>query len=315
MECQATLPSECQNLRQTPVLDWAPQPNAGYYMLYLSYDRELTNLVADFPIDVTSSRWTWDEAFPDSQAGTAYYWYVRPCTAEGVCKALEYANHAFNKKSNPVELKLPANEAVVMDDVTFTWDDYLLTNTNAVQGDSALPTKAGTEAREYRIQVSVDPNFQSTIDNAVVDQRSFTSYANTYPEGNLYWRVQAIDQSANPLAWSVARTFQKQSPKPTLTSPLTSAPETVPGSTPLVWEALAYAGSYQVEVYKNGDTQANPVNRVVNETSTQIAWSPAIAAGGLNGSLCLASETVGAKTARVCGARGARTRFPRRRLR
>ncbi len=195
VSCQATLPSECQNLRQTPVLDWDSTTQRrlvhadhllrpGAHQPYGLHDaRQL------IPLDL-------GRGLPRQSGGNGVL-LVRPTLyRRGCLQGLEYAEHAFNKKSNPVALKLPIADAVVQDDVTFTWDDYLLTNTNAIQGDSALATKAGTEAREYRVQVSSDPNFQSTIENVLVDQRSFTSFANTYPEGNLYWRVQAIDQSA-----------------------------------------------------------------------------------------------------------------------
>ena len=71
----------------------------------------------------------------------------------------------------------------VQDDVTLTWQDYLLTNTNAAQGSSAVTTKATTEANRYRVQVSTVPNFQSLLDNVLVDQRQFTSYGEHLSRG------------------------------------------------------------------------------------------------------------------------------------
>ncbi len=161
----------------------------------------------------------------------------------------------------------------VQDDVTLTWEDYLLTNTNAAQGSSAVATKATTEANRYRVQVSTVPNFQTLLDNVLVDQRQFTSFGNTYPEGNVYWRVQATDGSGNALTWSPTRVFLKKSPVPTLLEPTTTDPETVPGYTAFTWNPLDYAASYDLEVYKDGDTQANTANRVVNAGSAQTALS------------------------------------------
>lgn len=268
--CEASLPNECQNLRQTPVLRWDASPNTGYYRLYLSRDRELTNLVPGFPKVVNNTKWVPTAALPDSQAGSAFFWYVQPCSAGGQCAKLEYANHAFNKLSNPVILSAPDDNATHEDDITLSWDDYLATNTHASAAETSVPTPARIEARRYRVQVSTDPNFQTGfLDDVEVDQTSFTSFANTYPEGPIYWRVQAIDGSNNPLTWSESRQFTKKSPVPQLVSPV--AGTRVSGNEQLTWTPLDFAASYDVEVYKNDDT--NPINRVVSLNSKQITLS------------------------------------------
>ena len=82
--CAASLPQECQNLRQTPVLSWDAQPNAGGYLVYLSYDNQLTNLVRP-AFRVSTNTWMSTTALPDSQAGTAYYWAAVPCTSDLTC--------------------------------------------------------------------------------------------------------------------------------------------------------------------------------------------------------------------------------------
>ena len=47
----------------------------------------------------------------------------------------------------------------------------------------------------------------------------------------------------------------------------------MPGYTAFTWNALDYAASYDLEVYKDGDMQANTANRVVNADSAQTALS------------------------------------------
>jgi large repetitive protein len=273
--CAATLPNECQNLRQTPVLRWDPSPHVGYYMLYLSRDRELTNVVPGFPRLVNNTEWTPVSALSDAQAGSGYFWHVRPCTTSGNCAKLEYADHAFNKLSNPVALTAPSDRSSKEDDITLSWSDYLNTNTIASAEDTAVPTPARIEARRYRVQVSTDPNFQTGfLDDEEVDQTSFTSFTNTYPEGPIYWRVQAIDGSNNPLTWSESRQFTKKSPVPVLVSPITREGESykrVSGNEKLTWTPLDFAASYDVEIYKNDDP--NPINRVVSRNSKQITLS------------------------------------------
>ncbi|WP_432479789.1 Ig-like domain repeat protein [Nocardioides sp. GXQ0305] len=285
--CALTEPDACRGIGQTPVFRWDPEPETAYYEFYLSYDRELTNLVGKndrfsikYPVDVHGTSYTPNAALPEADAGTAFYWGVRPCTAQDVCRDLEYANHSFNKVSQPVEplspgipLEGPEGRELpqLADDITFTWEDYLATNAAASGAGSSLDTASRSEARSYRIQVASDPQFNDLLDNVVVDQTTFTSYANTYPDTQLYWRVQAIDGSSNALPWSPRWTFDKQSPVPELVGP--SGTSNFDGSTPLRWRPLAYAAAYEVQIYRNGDTKPDEANLVDEGVFAQTAVS------------------------------------------
>ena len=70
------------------------------------------------------------------------------------------------------------------------------------------------EAKTYRFQVDDDPNFQSPLETVSVDQTTYTPYGTTYPEGPLYWRVQAIDGSNNTLTWSESRSRSSRTRRP-----------------------------------------------------------------------------------------------------
>ncbi|GAA4721726.1 hypothetical protein [Nocardioides conyzicola] len=271
--CDATLPAECQNLRQTPTLSWAPDVRVGAYRLYISRDSEMTNLVPGYNgIPVYDTMWTSPKALPDSQAGSAYFWEVVPCVTANFCGSLSHADHAFNKMSNQVEPLSPAPTALVTDDVTLTWRDFLSTEQSASASDTSLTTRARTEARTYVVQVATDANFQALVDTAEVDQTTYTSAATTYPEGPLYWRVQAMDGSRTALPWSQARSFTKLSPTPTPIAPADGA--SVPGDTPLSWHPLDFAASYDVEVYKGDDRIGNAGNRVLTASSQQVVYAP-----------------------------------------
>ncbi|MGO4599716.1 hypothetical protein [Terrabacter sp. 2RAF25] len=285
----ATDPDPCHDVPTTPVLDWDPVPEAAYYMVYLARDRELTNLVYTDPPRTTSSRWTpaaWHGpmALPDSQAGQAYYWYVRPCKANGICapdpvSTLAAADHGFSKTSPPVSLTAPASGAQVADDVTFTWADYLTTNQSTAYDATA---ERGTQtAMRYHIQVSQTRSFATLIDDQFVDQATYTAWDRTYPEGPLYWRVQAIDAAGNGLSWSVGDqvgqagwSFRKLSPPPALLSPVGDA--VTDGLAPFRWQPANYAGNYVLEVYKNDDTNWSPVNRVLTFTGRQVAYAHSV---------------------------------------
>jgi hypothetical protein len=275
--CGVALPARCEDLRQTPVLRWDAIPGAGYYNVFLSNDAAMTNIVTGYPKRADTSTFTPANSLIDSQAGQAFYWFVQPCKAgagqSGKCSALAHAGHAFNKLSNPVELTGPSSDAAVANEVTFTWRDYLATNSDAKAGTTdSTGVNPRVEARNYRIQVSTDPNFQSNLEgDTVVDQTTYTAFAATYPEGPLYWRVQAIDGSGNPLTWSATGSFTKQSPTPTLEAPLDNA--LIARTEPLEWQPLPYAASYDVQVYKNADTTGSSANLVASGNVRQVAFT------------------------------------------
>jgi large repetitive protein len=315
--------SECDNLRNTPVLSWAPQANAGYYLLYLAKDKDMTNGVygnqygAARPIEVYQPMWTPTAALPDSQANTAYYVRIVPCTYGQGCGALQSAENAFDKLSRKTVLLAPqqgrltgttdqvgttvacdqgtdpANGSPVSycaNDVTLSWEDYRNSETTSYQPTTDRPFDSGTplqapgqtEARSYVVQVATDPGFQNVFDQAEVDQATYTAPGQTYPEAPLYWRVRAIDGNGNQLPWSDTGKFIKKSPVPVPTVPADGA--TVPGDIVLGWNALGTAAYYHLEVYKLGDTTASPANRVLDRTTRQRVFTlesplPALPAG------------------------------------
>ncbi len=269
--CNAGLPATCQNMRQTPVLGWtSPDPNVGYYKLVLSRDAELTNQVETK--NIANTMYLRTDPLDDSQAGSAYFWLVVPCTADGHCASLTHATHAFNKLTRPETLVSPNDGATVADDVTLTWDDYLDSESKVDNSDPDLGTPLDVpgqvEAKFYNVQTASDQNFTQNVTTVGVDQTTFTSWFDTYPEGVTWWRVQAVDQNNNPMSWSVPRSFTKQSPVPVLQAPADGA--TVPGDSTLSWTPQAYAASYDVEVYRNGDTTGNSSNRVISDNTNAV---------------------------------------------
>ena len=149
-----------------------------------------------------------------------------------------------------MELATPAASATVANQVTFSWTDYLDTN-------EALAPPVHQEARTYKIEVSLAADFSSIFDTATVDdQTTYTPFSKTYPEGPLYWRVQAIDGSGNTLTKSPARLVNKVSPKVVPTFPTNGSTQS--GVPFFQWTPQAYAATYLVEIYKNGDTNFSP---------------------------------------------------------
>jgi hypothetical protein len=262
----------CSGVTQTPMLDWDPAPGAAYYLVYLAHDAHFTNMVdgyGDFGNPSTlqstvNTRFAPLAALPDTQAGEAYYWFVRACDKTARCGLTpEVASNAFQKKSVPVAPLSPADGAVVGDQVTFDWTDYLESNQAASDPSTREhPTQA---AQSYRIQVAQNSSFAGTreekVFTEVVDQTTFTAFEDAYPEGVLYWRVQALDGSGNGLTWSPVRQFTKASPLPEATSP--SDGGLVNGVQPFRWKPRLYSSYYDLEVYRNNDVTASPANRAL----------------------------------------------------
>jgi hypothetical protein len=294
--CDASLdaltgPTFCDDLRQTPVLDWDPVPQAGHYMVYLFRDKELTTPVYSAPYHVVTTqntRWTPTELLPDSQAGDGYFWYIRPCKAPNVCAPEpSSATHAFDKRSHPIDVSDPRNVTAAADEIELYWQDNLHNNQEPGNGqvletDGTISTNATVEAMQYRVEISDDPMFTNVLRRELVDQTTYTPYSLTFPEGPLYWRVQAVDGTGNSLTWSETRTIDKRSPA---VAPLAPADGSVVEGTPYFrWAPQDFASGYTLEVYKDNDTTLSLTNRVLNVTTKQPAYTPdkALQASGLN---------------------------------
>jgi hypothetical protein len=293
----------CTGMSATPVLDWESVPGAGGYQVYVAEDPDFTNLVYD-GVQTISSRFTPSlkhspSALPDNESGPAYYWYIRPCArvmprvncGPDPSGQIDSGASAFRKVSPRVELESPSADAVLGDQVTFRWTDYHLTN------QAASPVYDGTvppyqTAQRYRLQIAQSATItdSNTIDDVTVDQPTYTAFTKTYPEGDLWWRVQAIDGSNNRLSWSVTRKIVKATPATNLDPNIAAVPERAvvdaaarpafnsrqaAGSTLFRWSAEDFDASWELQVYKNDDTVPSSGNLVFTTATKQAAFVPA----------------------------------------
>ncbi len=252
--------SPCSPIADTPTLRWDSIPGALVYRVYIANDPNFTNIYRTY--DTVFTELTPRESFLDNQANQAFYWFVRPLRTDntGRFDSEAQANaSAFQKRSQGIALATPASSASVGDELTFTWADFLQTN----QG---LLPPVTQEAELYRIQTSLVADFASIYETATVDQTTFTSFAKTYPEGPVYWRVQALDASGNSLTFSSARLVTKTSLPVIQTYPANAA--VVPGVPYLQWQPRSYAATYDVYV----DTDANFSSPISGSTS-MTAWA------------------------------------------
>ena len=241
---------------QTPVFTWTAIPGATGYTVTIALDPAFTNVYRQYT--TTYNRLAPRDSWRDNQANQAYYWNVTP-----VGLGMDIANDSvFQKRSASVVRIAPAGGSAEPDDVTFEWQDYLQTN-------QALVRPAAEAAKSYRIQVATVSDFATLIDNRVVNTPFYTPFDRTYPEGPVYWRVQAIDGSGNELTVSSGAngSVTKQSPAPDPTYPGDGA--TVTGVPYLQWDALAHAASYDVQL----DNDQNFSSPIKTATTKMAAWA------------------------------------------
>jgi hypothetical protein len=282
-----TAASPCANTIATPVISWNPVAGATMYLVYVSEESDFTNVVEPLISLPGTSNTIYAptlsqerSALAESLAGGSYYVFVRPCRSVTACgpnpvSTSGMASNAFEKKSPPVALQQPVDGASVgTSEVTFNWQDYRATNAAATFPET---DEAGVQsAKWYRIQVDNNANFSSPIESVRVDQSTYSSPTALYPEGPLYWRVQAIDADDNDLTWSSGQVFTKASAAVALTSPAPGAVQH--GTTVFRWGPRAFAASYDIELYKNNDTTFSSGNRVFskNVKQTAYAWNEVI---------------------------------------
>lgn len=287
----------------TPVFRWDPMPGASFYMVYVSKSPNFSTLLEPtnaipattntmYAPAMSNSAW----AYPDSVAGTdvseALYWHVRPCRVVAQCDLAPVSvpdsyHHSFRKVSPPVTGLSPDLDPVTGatntqrgTEVNFEWDDYYAVNRASTWGQT---DELGIQsAMQYRIQVSRSPSFGASdlVDEGIVDQPFYTSPAKLYDEGQYWWRVQAIDSKGNRLSWSnphPARgpaTFTKRSPQVVLEPmPVPEGATGVTGTPPFRWNAQAYASGYEIELYKENDTNWSVSNRIFTKVVKTSAYA------------------------------------------
>jgi len=280
----------CTRLTSSPRFDWVAQPG-GIYKITIAYDVGFTNIARVYSTQF--SELLPREELPDNNVGQAYYWHVQACPTIFECPPIEGTSPDYNsflKRSNPVLLLGPANGATVQDEPFFSWSPYLTTN---LAGFPAIPpgvpavASDDLEAARYRIQVSTVPSFSTILDDEVTDNTRYSPSAITYPEGPLYWRVRAIDDSGNTLTMSETRTLVKESPAIVIVAPVASPPALptvdvhVSGAPIFRWLPQAGAAEYELEVYNDRTLLFSNANRVFVTTTPQVEHTPldSLAAG------------------------------------
>lgn len=231
---------------QTPLYIWKPIPGANSYWVIVARDPSFTTLV-DYGFTQIPA-YAPQRTIADEN--TAYYWAILPAAkSDGTGLPIDPntgrpvdplgASAAFFQKRSapPVLLSPTAGAVLTATQPTFEW--------TAVPGSSDWVLGA----RNYRLQVSTDPNFSTLLDNVVTSSTAYVS-TTTYPaQATLYWRVQANDGDGLALTWSNTGTFKQVLPSPTGLTQLAASGDLIPAWS---WAAVTGAIKYDVRVVYPG---------------------------------------------------------------
>lgn len=143
---------------------------------------------------------------------------------------------------------------------------------NAATGVSltaSLSWNPAATAASYAVQVSIDPNFGTTVINRSALTTTSSALSGLTNGTVYYWRVNATN-AAGTSAWSAARSFTTVFSAPVLSSPANSATN-VSRTPTLGWSAAAGATAYRVQYSTtSGFTLSTTVTKDVT-TGTSLA--------------------------------------------
>lgn len=209
-----------------PLFTWDPVAGAVRYFVVVARDPSFTNVVevgfTDMPAFAPKRVTFSDET-------TSYYWAVYPsgqASGAGVNTDPNAQNfRSFDKRSVPPTLLMPIGGVDAPVQPTFQW--------TSAEG-----------ARNYRIQVSTDPDFGALLDDVVTASTAYTG-STTYPADTvLYWRVRANDGKNIGLNFSAPATFRRR-----LAAPIPAADNPLGGDLIPLWSWAPVPGAVAYDVH------------------------------------------------------------------
>ena len=257
-----TIPSVLPFFWDWPTGSDPSSPWAGS-LLEVHLDPSYTNLVAEFHINSSNPYFGENNVviLDDIVGDNIYYWRVQPrymVIGDDPIMGAWTGGWSFRRFGLTAKnLHTSINWATP----TFTWD--------MVEGAST-----------YRLQVSTDPNFGSTIINQVTPLISYTP-TGTFAQGTYYWRVQVIRYSNIGNDWSAVAQFNLILPTPTGLTPDQKIVHYAPTFCwdPLIkynevtpFEPILTAWKYKVQVSR--DENFSTIYETI--TTNNICWTPTI---------------------------------------
>lgn len=185
------------------------------------------------------------------QPNTRYYWRIRPYT--GASPAADAPWSQVWSLTTPTSiaapvLHLPKAKAILTTlRPTLSWVSV-------------------TGAVAYRVQMSGEKDFSDLIvDERVEGRRSLVLTQSLPPYQDLYWRVQAINNSQQGGPWSVVRELSVPIGPTKLIAPLDTTPTSLLPQ--FEWQALQGISRYSLQIDGKDDTFTYPLAFTTNNTT------------------------------------------------
>jgi hypothetical protein len=191
----------------------------------------------------------------DRLANNTYYWRVTPIDRRGNLGATSDV-HSFQFNWNLVPALLaPEDNVTVQFLPRFSW--------TAVEA-----------ARDYRLEISTQPDFTTSLSAYVTDQTDYTPERNLANDQDYYWRVRATDYRGSNGPWSEVRRFRMRWNFQTrLLTPLNNM---ISISYPFfTWTPIPGAQQYQIQIDET-TSFSSPIadEKIYNVTThTQPKWA------------------------------------------
>jgi len=238
-------PNHATNIPTTTSVVWSQVTGATQYTVQVSLNNTFQSIVVNQ--DVTNPYYAIPYGVLSGQ--TQYFWRVLATNAGGSGNWSSVWDFTTGLAAPAAPLLLyPTNHNIGTPlSFTFSW--------TAVPG-----------ATSYRIQVSTNPNFTSTLINQVTgNQTQYTiGFGILQNNTTYYWRVNATNAGGTG-AWSDVfdfTTLQSAPPPPSLIYPANNA-TTIPLTPTMQWSAVSSASSYRIQIALNNNF--NPV--VLDQTT------------------------------------------------
>lgn len=223
---------------------WTPVPGAATYRLDISPDPSFSS------VTYTATTIKAHHTPTDRLANNLYYWRVTPIDRRGnIGTAGDADSFRFDWNLTP-QLLGPANNTDQTFLPEFSW--------TAVEA-----------AREYRLEISTQPDFSASLTAYTTDHTDYTPERSLANDQDYYWRVRATDYRGTNGPWSEVRRFRMRwNFHAGLLTPLNN---TIRVSYPFFdWEPIPGAERYQIQIDES-TSFSSPIadEKILNAT----AWA------------------------------------------
>lgn len=244
------------NQSVTPLLDWRDDISVSTYRLQIAFDINFSNIVTE-QTNFTISQYQVSSGL--LQNNVKYYWRIQTTNSIGTGPWSSIWNFTTALAPPPAPILLsPPNDSINISlTPTLDWDSL-------------------STASTYRVQVSLDPNFNTTIINSGGLTYSYYNVQGGFLTNNkkYYWRINATN-GAGTGPWSNTWNFTTVINSPVAAPILISPPNgstLLPLTPTLDWNDVFNSTTYKVNI--SSDSNFNIIKVDTNIIISQVTIAP-----------------------------------------